>query len=172
MPQEHPPPLPSTYRALVLTSASRPTRVQSRPLRRGLLEASPCRSPGTSKRTRASCSGPEGAWRTSVYFDISPPQAAGSTHLASAFRALGRGARVSLMGGIMADVALPHAIIMHKDITIKGKWMYPREAIPELVRMVEVGQLKLGSPAGTEAERYGLGDWEAAFQAAEASEFG
>lgn len=107
-----------------------------------------------------------------VYFDISPPQAAGSTHLASAFRALRRGARVSLMGGIMADVALPHAIIMHKDITIKGKWMYPREAIPELVRMVELGLLKLGSAAGIQAERYGLDDWEAAFQAAEASRFG
>lgn len=107
-----------------------------------------------------------------VYFDISPPQATGSTHLASAFRALKRGARVSLMGGIMADVALPHAIIMHKDITIKGKWMYPKEAIPELVRMVELGIFKLGSVAGIEAERYSLDDWEAAFKAAEASKFG
>lgn len=107
-----------------------------------------------------------------VYFDISPPQAAGSTHLASAFRALRRGARVSLMGGIMVDVALPHAIIMHKDITIKGKWMYPKEAIPELVRMVELGMLKLGSAAGIEAERYSLDDWETAFKAAEASQFG
>lgn len=107
-----------------------------------------------------------------VYFDISPPQAAGSTHLASAFRALKRGARVSLMGGIMADVALPHAIIMHKDITIKGKWMYPKEAIPELVRLVELGMLKLGSAAGIEAERFKLDDWEAAFKAAEASKFG
>lgn len=60
-----------------------------------------------------------------VYFDISPPQAAGSTHVASAFRALRRGARVSLMGGIMADVALPHAIIVHKDITIKGSKQFP-----------------------------------------------
>lgn len=107
-----------------------------------------------------------------VYFDISPPQAAGSTHLASAFRALKRGGRVSLMGGIMTEVALPHAIIMHKDITIKGKWMYPKEAIPELVRMVELGMLKLGSAAGIEAERYSLDDWEAAFKAAEVSRFG
>lgn len=107
-----------------------------------------------------------------VYFDISPPQAAGSTHLASAFRALKTGARVSLMGGIMRDVALPHAIIMHKDITIKGKWMYPKEAIPELVRMVESGILKLGSTAGIEAVRFSLDDWEAAFKAAESSQFG
>lgn len=60
-----------------------------------------------------------------VFFDISPPQAAGSSHIASAFRALRRGARVSLMGGIMDDVALPHAIIMHKDITIKGSKQLP-----------------------------------------------
>lgn len=64
-----------------------------------------------------------------VYFDISPPQAAGSTHMASAFRALRRGARVSLMGGIMADVALPHAIIMHKDITIKGSKQPPVSSV-------------------------------------------
>lgn len=55
-----------------------------------------------------------------VYFDISPPQATGSSHMASAFRALKRGARVSLMGGLTTDVALPHVIIMQKDITIKG----------------------------------------------------
>lgn len=55
-----------------------------------------------------------------VYFDISPPQAAGSTHIASAFRSLHRGARVSLMGGLTTDIALPHIIIMQKDITIKG----------------------------------------------------
>lgn len=55
-----------------------------------------------------------------VFFDISPPQAEGSTHLASAFRALRRGARVSLMGGVMGDLAVPYGIVMHKDITIKG----------------------------------------------------
>lgn len=107
-----------------------------------------------------------------VYFDISPPQAAGSTHFTSAFGALKRGARVSLMGGIMGDVALPHAIIMHKDITIKGKWMYPMEAIPELVRMIEYGMLKFGSAAGIKAERYKLDDWEEAFNAAKSSKFG
>lgn len=131
-----------------------------------------------------------------VYFDISPPQAAGSTHMASAFRALKRGARVSLMGGITTDVALPHVIIMQKDITIKGskstqplasligflvcqnsrlinitEWMYPMEAVPELVRMIERGMLRIGPASGIEVARYGLHDWEKAFKDAESSTF-
>lgn len=65
-----------------------------------------------------------------VFFDISPPQAAGSSHVASAFRALRRGARVSLMGGVVGDVALPHSIIVHKDITIKGSKQLPLPLFP------------------------------------------
>lgn len=107
-----------------------------------------------------------------VYFDISPPQAAGSTHMASAFRSLKRRARVSLMGGLNTNVALPHVVIMQKDITIKGKWMYPMEAVPELVRMIERGMLRFGSFSGIEVIKHGLDDWEKAFKDAESSTFG
>ncbi|PSR75079.1 hypothetical protein BD289DRAFT_399573 [Coniella lustricola] len=122
---------------------------------------------GDAKALRRACAGHEGS--ADVYFDISPPQAERSTHLASAFRALRRGARVSLMGGVMGDLAVPYGIVMHKDITIRGKWMYPQEAVPELVKMIESGALPIGRAAGIEVDCFPLEEWEAAFQAAETS---
>jgi threonine dehydrogenase-like Zn-dependent dehydrogenase len=47
-----------------------------------------------------------------AYFDISPPEAANSTHMRSAIMALRHGGRVSLMGGIHWNVAIPHSRVM------------------------------------------------------------
>ena len=103
-----------------------------------------------------------------AYFDISPPAAATSTHLKSSILALKHSGRVSLMGGIHADVAIPHSAIMHKDLTLKGKWMYSRENVKELIKMTEVGVLKLAGGANGQvtAEKFKLDDWEKAFDAA------
>jgi alcohol dehydrogenase len=40
---------------------------------------------------------------------------------------------VVLMGGVGrqgGDLALNYNWLMHNDITVRGKWMYPRDAIP------------------------------------------
>lgn len=50
--------------------------------------------------------------------------------------------------------------------------MYPKEAVPELIKLVERGFLRIGPAAGIEATKYRLEDWESAFQAAEATSFG
>jgi hypothetical protein len=42
--------------------------------------------------------------------------------------------------------------------------MYPREAVPELIKMVEVGVLKLGQ--GRTCGRFGLEEWKRAFDCA------
>jgi hypothetical protein len=42
--------------------------------------------------------------------------------------------------------------------------MYPREAVPELIKMVEVGVLKLGQ--GRKCGRFGLEEWKRAFDCA------
>ena len=42
-----------------------------------------------------------------------------------------------------ADVAIPHGIIMHKNIRLYGKWMYEREDIVDIFKMVETGLLDL-----------------------------
>lgn len=99
-----------------------------------------------------------------AFFDISPPEAADTTHIKAAILALRSHARVALMGGIHGDVAIPHSKVMHGNILIKGKWMYPRDAVSELIKMVEVGVLKLGQ--GRTCGRFGLDDWQKAFDCA------
>jgi len=97
-----------------------------------------------------------------VYFDISPPQAAGSTHLKSCILALCHAGRVSMMGGIRGDVEVPYTWVMRNNISFRGKWMYERSDLRALVRMVEEDMLRLrGKVRG-----FGLGEWEKAFDKA------
>ncbi|MCJ1432222.1 hypothetical protein MMC27_001578 [Xylographa pallens] len=102
-----------------------------------------------------------------AYFDISPPEAAGSTHLKSGILALRPGGRVSLMGGIQGDVAIPHSAVMHRNLTLKGCWMYTREDTRAMVKLVESGVLRLGKGAGVKVVgQFGLGEWAKAFDTA------
>jgi hypothetical protein len=68
------------------------------------------------------------------------------------------------MGGIRGDVAIPHSVVMHRNLLIKGTWMYPREAVLELIKMVEVGVLKLEQ--ARMCGRFGLVEWKSAFDCA------
>lgn len=101
-----------------------------------------------------------------AFFDISPPEAAKSTHIRSGVLALRHGGRVSLMGGIRDDLVIPYSVVMHWNIQLKGCWMYPREAVGELIRMVEHDVLKLGESIGQRDGTFGLEDWDKAFTAA------
>jgi alcohol dehydrogenase len=53
------------------------------------------------------------------------------------------GGTVVLMGGVMADVALPYRYIMHQNLTIRGQYMYPRHAPVLLARLYRAGLLRL-----------------------------
>jgi threonine dehydrogenase-like Zn-dependent dehydrogenase len=100
-------------------------------------------------------------------FEISPPMAAASTHLKSAIMALRHGGKVSLMGGILEDYALPIRMVMRYNITIKGQWMCERADVFALMRMVESGALKIGEKGGVRTiGKYKLKDWEEAFEVA------
>lgn len=102
-----------------------------------------------------------------AFFDISPVAAAKSTHIKSCILSLKHGGRGSLMGGVREDTPIPLLVVMRRNLQLKGRWMYPREAISELIKMVEVGVLKLGSSAGGQVVgKYGLEDWKKAFDAA------
>ncbi|KAF2172573.1 hypothetical protein M409DRAFT_63218 [Zasmidium cellare ATCC 36951] len=83
------------------------------------------------------------------FFDIGPPEAYQSSHLKSAILSLRHGARISLMGGYREDVAIPHVVIMHKNMQLRGKWMYERSDIADLIKLVEHGILKVGEAAGS-----------------------
>ncbi|PWY83567.1 putative alcohol dehydrogenase [Aspergillus heteromorphus CBS 117.55] len=102
-----------------------------------------------------------------VFFDISPPQAAGSTHVKSAILSLRHSGRVCLMGGQREDVGIPLVNVMRNDLTIKGKWMYERGDVARVIQMVESGVLKLGKDAGSRTVgRFPLENWKEAFDLA------
>ncbi|KAH8658217.1 chaperonin 10-like protein [Xylariales sp. PMI_506] len=102
-----------------------------------------------------------------VFFDISPPQASDSTHISTGIQALRHSGRVSLMGGLRGEVPLPLGLIMHMDITVKGKWMYTRDDIFGIIKLAETGLLKLGEDGGsTVLGEFGLDEWKAAWDLA------
>lgn len=51
--------------------------------------------------------------------------------------------RVVLMGGLRSDLALPYAWLMRNCVTLRGQWMYPRDAVPRVVALVRAGLLSL-----------------------------
>ena len=81
-----------------------------------------------------------------VVFDILPPQAS-AAQVVGAVRAVRPGGRVSLMGGVGMtggeELVLPYPWLMRNNITIKGHWMYPRDAIPRLIAMAMNGLIDL-----------------------------
>lgn len=100
-------------------------------------------------------------------FDISPPMAAKSTHLKSCISAVKIGGRISLMGGLPGDMPIPLGLVMHKDLKLQGKWMYGRDEIIAIIKMVEGGILKIGQHAGMrKAGDYTFKDWREALDAA------
>jgi len=50
---------------------------------------------------------------------------------------------VVLMGGMRVDVSLPYAHLMRNCITVRGHYMYPREAPARLAALVRAGLLSL-----------------------------
>ena len=79
-------------------------------------------------------------------FDILPPQARPGQAMA-AIRTVRQQGRVSLMGGVgmlgSGELALPYHWIMRNNVTIRGQWMYPRQAVPRMIAMVKAGLIDL-----------------------------
>lgn len=67
------------------------------------------------------------------------------------------GGRVILMGGLrgeQGDLGLNYNWLMHNETTVRGVWMYRKDAIPRMVQMVRAGLVDLEQYAVTE---FGLG---------------
>ncbi|KAH7131672.1 alcohol dehydrogenase GroES domain-containing protein [Dactylonectria estremocensis] len=100
-----------------------------------------------------------------VYFDISPHSATKSSHIAASISALRPKGRMCIMGGIQGDISFPYHMLMFKRLTIQGTFMYTREQVDELIRLVETGILPIGKRGGVEVTgKFSLGKWEEAFQ--------
>jgi hypothetical protein len=69
------------------------------------------------------------------------------------------------MGGIHGDDEIPHMLVMQKDLMIKGKWTYDSDDVISLIKMVEIGLLKLGKQGAQKVVgRFALGDWVIVFR--------
>ncbi|RKK94822.1 hypothetical protein BFJ71_g8689 [Fusarium oxysporum] len=88
--------------------------------------------------------------------DLTPSTAATSAHTKSAIRALRRGGRVSLMGSTNNIGA---GQILTNDITLKGKMMYDRPDILQLIKMLERGLFSRGTNF-VDVKTFALGDWK------------
>ena len=98
-----------------------------------------------------------------AFFNISPPEAANSTHFRSCILALRHSGRVSFMGGLKGELTIPIRAVLQRDLMLKGKWMYSRQDVKDLIKMIEIGVLKLG---GQKVDKFSLEDWKKGFNAA------
>jgi alcohol dehydrogenase len=92
--------------------------------------------------------------RIDIVLDFLPREASAS-QVQAAILAVSPGGRMVLMGGVRSDLALNYNALMHQELTLRGAWMYPRDAIPRMVRMVNAGLIDLAQFDLTE---FGLGD--------------
>ncbi len=78
--------------------------------------------------------------------DLLPPSADAAATRTAAMTVRERG-RIVLMGGVGMlggdDLALPYPWLMRNSVTVRGQWMYPREALGRMVRLVQAGLLNL-----------------------------
>lgn len=100
-----------------------------------------------------------------AYQDWSPPGADTSTHIKSCIQALKIGGRVSLMGGITGDISLNYAVLMFRNIQIRGRFMYTKQAISSFIKLIHSGVLTLDKEKIVES--FPLESWSDAFKAAE-----
>jgi len=95
-----------------------------------------------SKRMREAAPGP-----VDCVIDLLPPSAT-TTTVRAAVMAVRPYGRVVLMGGVGmlggAGLDLPYPWIMRNDIVVRGKWMYPREAVTRMTGLIRAGLLDLG----------------------------
>ena len=78
--------------------------------------------------------------------DILPPSASVSAVRAAVMTVRPYG-RVALMGGVGmnggGDLGLPYPWLMRNCVTVRGQWMYPREASLRLIAMIRAGLIEL-----------------------------
>ncbi len=83
------------------------------------------------------------------------PREASAAQAQAAILSVSHGGRVMLMGGVRSKLELDYNTLMHGEITLRGVWMYPRDAISKMIRMVRSGLIDLAQYDLTE---FGLGE--------------
>jgi alcohol dehydrogenase len=78
------------------------------------------------------------------------PREASPAQVMAALTAVRPGGRLVLMGGVRGALPLDYNWLMHQGVTLRGQWMYARDAVPRMVRMIRAGQIDLGGFALSE----------------------
>jgi threonine dehydrogenase-like Zn-dependent dehydrogenase len=99
-----------------------------------------------------------------TYFDISNPTMPNTNHMSSGFASLTTYGRACMMGGLRTNIPLNNGLCVAKSLTIKGRFMYEREHVRDLIKLAATGALKLGS---IDISEFKLEDWKEAVDVAE-----
>jgi alcohol dehydrogenase len=105
-----------------------------------------------TERMKAAAEGP-----IDRVLDILPPLLDAAPVRAAAMSVRANGS-VVLMGGLGVDVALPYRWLMRNNITIRGQWMCPRDAVPRFIALVRSGLLPLDHLDITEFTLVGINE--------------
>jgi alcohol dehydrogenase len=80
--------------------------------------------------------------------DILPPMASVAQVRAALLTVRPNGTVVLMggvgMGGTSGSLDLPYPWMMRNNVTVRGQWMYPRDAAPRLVDLIRAGLIDLG----------------------------
>jgi alcohol dehydrogenase len=71
------------------------------------------------------------------------PREASAAQVQAAILAVRPGGRVVLMGGVRSDLALNYNWLMHSNVTLRGQWMYGREAVVRMIGLIRAGLIDL-----------------------------
>ncbi|MBS0332872.1 MAG: zinc-binding dehydrogenase [Proteobacteria bacterium] len=77
-----------------------------------------------------------------MVLDFLPREASMSQVLAN-LMAVRHGGRIVLMGGVRAPLGIDYNWLMHREVTMRGVWMYEPAAVPRMVQMVRSGLIAL-----------------------------
>ncbi|KAI5458510.1 hypothetical protein BGZ63DRAFT_416157 [Mariannaea sp. PMI_226] len=123
---------------------------------------------GEVEADTASIVAASGSHPPDAFIDISPPAATGFTGTTACMMAVKSYGRIVLMGGRGdASIPIPWPLALYKNLTIKGGFMYERDDVRQVIRIVEGGKVKFGKENGYEVNgAYKLEEWEEAADAA------
>ena len=84
-----------------------------------------------------------------VFVDYSPTTIREEPpYLKAGLNSLKSGGEYLLLGGALTDLKIPYVEIMRRELRIRGKFMWQREHVELLLRLIDTGSLKLGVEAG------------------------
>ncbi|KAF7563576.1 hypothetical protein G7046_g513 [Stylonectria norvegica] len=117
---------------------------------------------GTVESDIAAINAAAGGRPVDAFLDFSPPAATGSSIVSACMMAVKPYGRICLMGGRGdTSIPIPWGLLLYRNLTIKGGFMYERDDIFGVIRLLETGRLKLGKENGFEiAGAFPLEEWE------------